>query len=166
MEATDSTGKDERRGSTLSRLAAFMILSLVVGAAVGYEIGASTAVPATRTITATQLTTTIGSDTTVNGSLKVVLGQNSTVALVNSAWDGGYLWLVTKVSNPSVVQPVANSTYVPPHNATLVGGPAETQIFTFKALKAGNATVMLELVRPWQMNEPVSRYVLSVVVVG
>jgi len=133
---------------------------------VGYEIGASAVVPATRTVTAGQLTAAAGSDTIVNGSLKVVLGQNSTLALVNSAWDGGYLWLVTKVSDPSVVEPVANSTYVPPHNATLVGGPAETQIFTFKALKAGNATVLLELVRPWQMNEPVSRYVLNVIVVG
>ena|SRR5271157_767025 len=143
-----------------------MILSLVVGAVLGYEIGANTVVPATRTVTVGQLTATTGSDTIVNGSLKVVPGQNSTLALVNSAWDGGYLWLVAKVSDPSVVEPVANSTYVPPHNATLVGGPAETQIFTFKALKAGNATVLLELVRPWQMNEPVSRYVLNVIVVG
>ncbi|HME18845.1 MAG TPA: hypothetical protein VKF15_03810, partial [Nitrososphaerales archaeon] len=64
MEATDSAGKDGRRGSALSRLAAFMILSLVVGAAVGYEIGASAVVLTTRTVTVGQLAAATGSDAT------------------------------------------------------------------------------------------------------
>lgn len=161
---TGSSGKDDRRGSS-TRLVAFVILSLVVGAAIGYEIGASSQAPTTKTVTATTSLTAVPSDTTVNGTLRVGAGQNSTVSLVNSAWDGGYLWLVTKVSNSSVVEPVANSTYIPPHNSTFVGGPPDTQIFTFKALRAGSATVMLELVRPWQTSEPIGKYVLNIVVV-
>ena len=142
---------------------AFVIVSLVVGVAIGYVAGVSLTTPTTVTTTLTT-TATVSENTGVNGTLRVASGQNSTLSLVNSAWDGGYLWLVTKVSSPSVVEPVANFTYVPPHNSTLVGGPAETQIFTFKALRVGNATVTLELVRPWQTNEPVGRYVLNVVV--
>jgi predicted secreted protein len=106
----------------------------------------------------------VSNDKAANGSMNVAVNQNSSIALENGAWDGGYLWQVTNVSNPNVVESVSNYTYVPPHNATLVGGPADTQIFTFKALKEGNATVTLELMRPWQMNESISRYVLDVVV--
>jgi predicted secreted protein len=135
----------------------------VVGAGAVYLANPSRS--ATTTMTTTQyVSNTQYSPKEVNGSMDLAVNQNSSLALVNGAWDGGYLWQVTNVSNPSVVESVSNYTYVPPHNATLVGGPADTQIFTFKALKEGNSSVTLELVRSWQLNESISRYVLYVVV--
>lgn len=174
----DTNGRDRRRHgvtttSSSSRLVVFVVVALIIGAVVGYEVNNASVVvtPATRTVTSTvtstTTTTTVGpaNNAGVNGSLVLAVDQNGSIVLVNGAWDGGYLWLVTSMTHPNVIEPVANYTYVPPHNATLLGGPAEMQIFTFRALKVGNTTATLELVRPWQMNDTVGRYALHVVVV-
>ena len=69
-----------------------------------------------------------------------------------------------RVSNPSIVESFPYHVFVSPHNASLVGSPADMQVFTFKVLKEGNATVTLELVQSWQINESISRYALHTAV--
>lgn len=162
-----------------AKLAIALIIALLAGAAVGYEGSVVSTVPATTAVTITQFVTTTSVTTStvtqtvsgaselsssMNGSLKITAGENSSVALQNSAWDGGYLWQVSSIDNPGVVRLVANQTYPGSSSPGLVGGPAETQVFTFKALGAGSAVVTLQLVRPWLPNAPIGRYLLYVIV--
>lgn len=114
----------------------------------------TTASPTTITVTRTQ-----AAGSAMNGSVRASVGTDSSIAILNGAWDGGYTWEVTSIDNQSVVRLVGNETYTPPSNG-LVGGPANTQIFTFEALKAGSAVVTLQLVRPWESNAPIARYVV------
>lgn len=162
-----------------AKLAIAVIIALLAGAAIGYEGSVVSTVPATTTVTISQLFTTTsvttstatqtvsvasGLSSSMNGSLRIVAGENSSVALQNSAWDGGYVWQVTSIDNQGVVQLVGNQTYTGSSSPGLVGGPAEVQVFTFKALETGSAVVTLRLARPWLPNAPIGMYSLYVVV--
>ena len=164
-----------------AKLAAAILVALIAGAAAGFAGDAYSRNSSTSTSTTTQTITTTTTllstfvstsvlteastfSPAVNASVRAAVGTNSSIALTNSAWDGGYLWELTGIDNVSVVRLVGNWTYTPSSGGGLVGGPANTQVFSFEALKAGNANVTLQLVRPWERTAPIAKYVIFFVV--
>jgi inhibitor of cysteine peptidase len=88
-----------------------------------------------------------------NEQFYITLGSNPST---------GYEWQTASVSNPNVVRFV-DSQYIPPESQLL--GAAGKQVLTFNALQEGNATVMLQYVRPFERGvPPVSIYVAEVMV--
>jgi inhibitor of cysteine peptidase len=91
----------------------------------------------------------------INEQFYITLGSNPTT---------GYEWQIGSVSNPDIVEFVS-SEYIPPESQ--LPGAGGKQVLTFNALQEGNATVMLQYVRPWETGvPPVSLYVAEVAVVG
>ncbi len=77
------------------------------------------------------------------GTLTVTLGSNPTTGF---RWDEEAL-----IDDPAVVEQTGHE-YVAPAASDIVGG-AGTEIFVFKALEAGTATVYLEYSRDWEDDE-------------
>jgi predicted secreted protein len=96
-----------------------------------------------------------------NATLSVKINQQFYITL-DSNPTTGYEWQIASVSNPDVVGFVS-SQYIPPESQLL--GAAGKQILTFNATQEGNATVMLQYVRPFETGvPPVSIYVAEVMV--
>jgi inhibitor of cysteine peptidase len=96
-----------------------------------------------------------------NATLSVKINQQFYITL-DSNPTTGYEWQIASVSNPDVVGFVS-SQYIPPESQLL--GAGGKQILTFNATQEGNATVMLQYVRPFETGvPPVSIYVSEVMV--
>jgi predicted secreted protein len=97
-----------------------------------------------------------------NATLSAKINEQFYITLSSNPYTG-YEWQIASVSNPDIVRFV-DSQYIPPESQ-LIGAPGK-QVLTFNALQEGDATVMLEYVRPWETGvPPVSIYVAEVMVV-
>ena len=88
------------------------------------------------------------------GSLVVTLESNVTT---------GFKWELSGVTDQTVLQQDGEPEYVPPAASAL--GAGGTEVWTFKALKAGTSTISMAYSRPWERGEKgVNTFNLTVVV--
>jgi inhibitor of cysteine peptidase len=73
------------------------------------------------------------------GALTVTLESNATT---------GFQWELKSVGDPSVLQS-QGGTYNAPEATGMVGAGGE-EVWTFKALKAGNSSLSMEYSQPWE----------------
>ena len=81
-------------------------------------------------------------EVTAGESIKVTLGSNPTT---------GFQWEQPVISDEAVIEQEGQSEFVPPQEQ--IPGAGGKEIWTFKALKAGNTTVSMEYSRPWEGGE-------------
>lgn len=63
----------------------------------------------------------------------------------------GFKWELAGISDPAVLAQNGEPEYVPPESNAIGAGGQE--VWTFKALKKGNANVSLKYSRPWEGGE-------------
>jgi inhibitor of cysteine peptidase len=135
----------------------------MVGAACSSK---STASSTTQTTTPLTIPTEALSVNMANSGEEVTLAVNGALAVtLSSNTDGGYQWNDNaNISNGTVLRQTGNE-YYPPTSSSLVGAPG-TEIWVFKALKAGKSTISLEDRRSWEpiTISPVSTFTLTVMV--
>lgn len=79
----------------------------------------------------------------VDGTLTVILCSNQTT---------GFQWSESpEINDPTILQQL-NHEFTPPEDENIIGG-AGKEIFTFKTLKEGVATISFEYSRPWEGGE-------------
>jgi inhibitor of cysteine peptidase len=89
----------------------------------------------------------------VNGTITVTLDSNATT---------GYSWQLSGISDNSVLEKT-NNVYVAPTSSLIGAGGKE--VWTFKALTAGKATLNMEYDQPWAGGQKNARsFSLTVVV--
>ena len=77
-------------------------------------------------------------------------GKKFTITLEANATTG-YQWQFAKPLDESILQ-LISSDYLT-DKTELVGAPGR-QVWVFKALKTGKATIFFKYVRPWEKNNP------------
>ena len=80
--------------------------------------------------------------------IEVQAGQNFTITLKANATTG-YQWQFAKPLDESIFQ-LISSEYLA--DKTKLVGAGGKQVWIFKALKAGQTTISLKYVRPWEKN--------------
>ena len=80
--------------------------------------------------------------------IEVQAGQNFTIILKANATTG-YQWQFAKPLDENLVQ-LISSKYLA--DKTKLVGTGGKQVWIFKALKAGQTTISLKYVRPWEKN--------------
>ena len=89
----------------------------------------------------------------VNGTITVTLDSNATT---------GYSWQLSGISDSSVLEKTNNVYEVPTSGRIGAGGK---EVWTFKALTAGKATINMEYDQPWTDGQKDAKsFVLTVVV--
>ena len=78
------------------------------------------------------------------------VGNNFTIKLEANATTG-YEWQLAKPLDEDIVQ-LISSEYLP-DNSKLLGAGGK-QVWIFKALKSGKATIYFKYVRPWEKKTP------------
>ena len=93
--------------------------------------------------------------------ITVHIGETFNVTLPENSASKGYQWQVTYINDPSVLK-LGKTEYTIPE---LIGGEGKVTL-TFKALKTGKATVVLQYKLPWEKNVAsiTETYVVSVIV--
>lgn len=86
--------------------------------------------------------------------IAVPAGQTFVVRLPGNATTG-YMWALAKIDGPAVEQ-VGKDEYIPdpPPGGKPLTGSGGVSVFTFKAAKAGAATISLEYKRSWEKDQP------------
>jgi inhibitor of cysteine peptidase len=88
--------------------------------------------------------------TDADDGAKVGLANGGTlIVALPSNPSTGFSWSVGEQSSPRL-ELQGEPQYVPPGSTTPVVGAAGTQVFTFKAIAAGTATLTLEYRRPFE----------------
>jgi inhibitor of cysteine peptidase len=94
---------------------------------------------------------TFSSQENVTKEADVAVGDTFTVTLCSNP-STGFSWSeAAKIDDPAVVQQVEHKV-IPPGQTGVVGAPGQ-EMWTFKALKAGTATLSMEYGRPWEGGE-------------
>ena len=105
---------------------------------------------------------TIVGDPSTDGEVEVAAGGSVTVMLESNPTTG-FSWSEdAQISDPAVLEQVSHE-YVAP-DSEMVGATGQ-EVWKFKALKEGKATVYMEYSRPWEGGEKAEwTYTLTVTV--
>ncbi|MBN1374727.1 MAG: protease inhibitor I42 family protein [Dehalococcoidia bacterium] len=88
-------------------------------------------------------------------SVNVSSGETITVTLFSNATTG-YNWNENAQISDSLVLHQVDHKYVAPGNTDGKVGVGGTEVWNFKALKAGTSTIYTEYSRPWEKGEKAS----------
>jgi inhibitor of cysteine peptidase len=103
----------------------------------------------------------IDSQTDIKQTVEVSLTNSLVVTLPANA-STGFSWTEAKISDTSVISQSERKEL--PNNSGMVGASGNTT-WTFKALKAGQATITMDYSRPWEGGEKgVKTFTLTVTV--
>jgi predicted secreted protein len=143
---------------TQNRLTACLAGAMVAGALLVTIGGAQSAFAQTKpkqdeVVTATDKDSGRKINISVGGKLVFKLKSNPTT---------GFSWAVAKLSSVAIQQ-VGKAKYVPDPNPKV--GSGGTDVFTFKAVKAGKATLTFTYQRAWEKNPPVKKVAFEVTIV-
>jgi inhibitor of cysteine peptidase len=118
---------------------------LVAGIACG-----GTSESPTPTPTVTPTANEVNVDESFNGSeTTLVIGEFLIVTLVSNPGSTGFSWNLSDISDSDVIQYVSDE-YIAPEQTDppMVGVPGE-EVWTFEALAAGTATILMTYRQPW-----------------
>lgn len=87
----------------------------------------------------------------ISKQMTVAAGNTFTVTLCSNATTGFQWSESAQISDQTVVQQTGHE-FMPPENTSLVGA-AGKEVWTFKALKKGTSTIIMEYSRPWEGGE-------------
>jgi inhibitor of cysteine peptidase len=105
---------------------------------------ASPSASAAATSTAASSQTTASSS---NNGQQINMSAGDTLAVtLNSNVTTGFSWQLDAISDPSVLAKV-NSQYIAP--ASPIPGAGGSEVWNFKALKAGTSAILMEYSQPW-----------------
>ena len=110
-------------------------------------------------LTASGICTTDGS----RGSLRVKNGSVFSIAIPSNPTTG-YSWKIAKISNPLIIKNIS-ANYIPDKADPGICGSGGREVWKFKALKCGNASIEFSYQRPWEKNAPPvekKRYLIKV----
>ena len=85
---------------------------------------------------------------TTSGTILATAGENFVITL-NSNMTTGYHWELAKPLDKNKIE-LVSSNYIAP--STKLIGAGGKEVWTFKALKTGKASIFLKYVRPWEKN--------------
>ena len=96
---------------------------------------------------------------TANTTIMTSANKNFTIAL-DSNPSTGYSWRVKTIDNS--LTNLVNDTYLAP-SSKLLGAPGK-EIITFQALKQGHTTIVLQYIRPSDLNHPAATYSIELAI--
>jgi inhibitor of cysteine peptidase len=103
----------------------------------------------------------MNSQTDVKQTVEISLTDSLVVTLPANA-STGFSWTEAKISNPAIISQSNREEIASTSGLT---GASGNTAWTFKALKAGQATITMDYSRPWEGGEKgVKTYTLSVTV--
>ena len=95
-------------------------------------------------------------------SIELSKGRTITIELKANPTTG-YKWQVLEKSNEGVLMQEGEGEYIPSDtNIPRRRGSGGVQIYRFKALKQGEATLVFEYKRPWEEKEPARKYTVQI----
>jgi|WetSurMetagenome_2_1015567.scaffolds.fasta_scaffold175897_2 predicted secreted protein len=103
----------------------------------------------------------MNSQTDIKQTVEISL-TNSLVVMLPANASTGFSWTEAKISNPAVI---SQSNREEISGTSGLAGASGVTAWTFKALKAGQATIIMDYSRPWEGGEKgVKTYTLTVTV--
>jgi inhibitor of cysteine peptidase len=98
----------------------------------------------------------------IRREVSVAVGDTFTVTLCSNP-STGFQWEAAKISDPGVLEEVDHKFILPGSEPPPPPGTPGQEVWTFKALKAGESTVSIDYSRPWEGGEKGAwTFVLSV----
>ena len=88
----------------------------------------------------------------ISKQVEVAVDSSFTVTLCSNATTGYKWYEAAQISAPTLVQQTDHK-FLSPQSKTPVVGAAGTEVWTFKALKKGTASVVMEYGQPWAGGE-------------
>jgi inhibitor of cysteine peptidase len=76
------------------------------------------------------------------------VGSSLIVTMESNPSSTGFQWELTVISDETVLQKV-DQKYEPPEPGGMVGAPGK-EIWTFKGLKKGKSSILMEYSQPWE----------------
>jgi inhibitor of cysteine peptidase len=92
-----------------------------------------------------------GNQQHISKQMEVAAGNTFTVTLCSNATTGFQWSESAQISDQTVVQQTGHE-FVSPENTGIVGAPG-SEVWTFKALKKGTSTIIMDYSRPWEGGE-------------
>ena len=92
-----------------------------------------------------------GNQQHISKQMEVAAGNTFTVTLCSNATTGFQWSESAQISDQTVVQQTGHE-FVSPENTGVVGAPGN-EVWTFKALKKGTSTIIMDYGRPWEGGE-------------
>ena len=100
----------------------------------------------------------------ISKEIEVAVGSSFTVTLCSNP-STGFQWGAAKINDQTVLEEASRKFVSPESKEPPPPGTAGQEVWTFKALKAGKSTILIEYSRPWEGGEKAAwTYALTVLV--